>query len=127
MRVREPNRRLLAVRQAVVRPPQAPSQLRHRFRPQRHRRPRRALLRRVGPRRRRPSQPETRHPPARRDPGPPPLDRVQARHGHNLKARTHHEQLQDHRRPRRERPHRLWCVHHHTVRHQRDHPWVAYS
>jgi len=115
------------VRQAVVPPAKAARQLRHRLRPQRNRRARRPLLRGDGPERRRPSEPETGNAPTRRDPGPSPVDRVQEGHGHHAEAGADNEQLQDHRRARRQRPHRLRRVHHRPVHHQRHHPRPPHS
>ncbi|KAJ6810070.1 putative pectate lyase 8 [Iris pallida] len=69
-----------------------------------------------------PVKPPPRDPPPRRHPGRAPLDRVQARHGHHPQAGAHHEQLQDPRRPRRQRPRRQRGLPHHPVRHERHRP-----
>lgn len=96
---------MLALRSQLDAPPQAASQLRHRIWAQRRRWPRREVLRGVRSRRRRSGESQAWHAPPRRDSGPAVMDRVQARHGDHAQAGADHEQLQDHRRTRRQRSH----------------------
>lgn len=49
-------------------------------------------------------------------------DYIRGGHGHKTEARADLQQLQDHRRSRRERPHCGQRVHHTAVRVQRHHP-----
>ncbi|WVZ14369.1 hypothetical protein V8G54_011935 [Vigna mungo] len=106
---------------------QKTSGLRHRFRQGRHRRKKRPNLRGHRLRQRRRREPKAGNPPLRRHTRRTPVDNLQEGHGHHAKARASGELFQDNRRQRRERAHRRWGLHHHTLRKQRDRSWDSHS
>lgn len=115
MRHGKPHRRLLEVRPQLGSRPPTPRRLRHWIRPVRPRRQRRSDLRRhrlLRPRRRHPSP---RHTPLRRHPVRPSLDRLCHQHAHQTLPGAHLQQLQNPRRPWRQRPHRRRRLHHSPV------------
>lgn len=120
---RKPNRRLLEMqRLRLVIKPSKTSRLFNRLRTRHTRRQKRQDLRRYRLLRQQPNKPNTRNTPLRRNPRRATLDRLLFKHAHQIKTRTHYQQLQNLRRTWISRTHHRKRLLNSTIRSTHHHP-----